>query len=312
MTAEELLDQFGFRAIEYGEWLPQERQEVINMAYDSFADLAQALNLRPKDVSLGGELAVAFGTRGTGGRGAALAHFEPGRFVMNMTRMKGREALPTSGSMPSTGRWPWTWAPGSMRPSPKAPHLKALGALATHELARNATPEELAEQSARGAARGKSNAESWLGGIPPEKRGEAVADLSHALETVRERIEKRVDSMVGTVGDRTHTARSWVKAAWLAPTFCPSWRMTCAARWCRSGGASSAGCSPRRCRAILYVCNAYYCVLLCMHVLHYPTWHFAKRKGPGADAQAYAERGLAVPDALGHHELRKPSACEGR
>ncbi len=289
VTAEELLDQFGFRAIEYGEWLPQkERQEVINMAYDSFADLAQALNLRPKDVSLGGELAVAFGARGTGGRGAALAHFEPGRFVMNMTRMKGAGSLAHEWFHAFDRKMAMDMGTGLYASESKAPHLKALGALATRMSWRNATPEELAEQSARGAARSKSNAESWLGGIPPEKRGEAVADLSHALETVRERIEKQVDSMVGTVGDknpyRSFMGESGVVGSYLLSELADDVRGEMVSKWRGQLGKDA----PK--------------------AMQGNTWHFAKHEALGQTLKAYAERGLAVPDALlGHHELRKPS-----
>ncbi len=92
--ADEILQHFGFRAIEFGNWLPQdERQRVLSMAFDSLCDLAHALALPPKALSFGGELAVAFGSRGTGGRHAALAHFEPARNVINLTRLKGAGTL---------------------------------------------------------------------------------------------------------------------------------------------------------------------------------------------------------------------------
>jgi len=84
------MDAFGFRAIEYGNWLAQrERQVVLNHAFDSFMDLANALQLPPSAMSLGGDLAIAFGARGTGGKGAAMAHYEPGRNVINLTKISG-------------------------------------------------------------------------------------------------------------------------------------------------------------------------------------------------------------------------------
>jgi hypothetical protein len=94
MGAEDLMAQFGFRGVEFGNWLPQdERQQVVNMAFDSLMDLAQALDLPPKALSFDGALAVAFGARGQGGKGAALAHFESHRNVINLTRMKGAGTL---------------------------------------------------------------------------------------------------------------------------------------------------------------------------------------------------------------------------
>jgi len=87
VTGAELLEAFGFRGIEYGNWLPQdERQAVLNHAYDAFMDLAEAVGLPPNAMSLGNELAIAFGARG---KGRYAAHFEPARFVVNMTRLKG-------------------------------------------------------------------------------------------------------------------------------------------------------------------------------------------------------------------------------
>lgn len=89
-----LLDVFGFRGVEYGNWLPQnERQTVINHAFDAFMDLASVMGLPPKAISLGGELSVAFGARGRGGKSAALAHYEPGRNVINLTRLSGAGSL---------------------------------------------------------------------------------------------------------------------------------------------------------------------------------------------------------------------------
>lgn len=94
VAAEDLLETFGFRGVEFGNWLPQdERQQVVNMAYDSLLDLSQALDLPPKALSFDGRLAVAFGARGTGGKGAALAHYESAREVINLTRMKGAGTL---------------------------------------------------------------------------------------------------------------------------------------------------------------------------------------------------------------------------
>lgn len=85
-----LMDVFGFKSLEYGNWLKNdERQVVLDHAFDAFMDLSEALQLPPRAMSLGGELAVAFGSRGRGGKSAALAHYEPGRNVINLTRMKG-------------------------------------------------------------------------------------------------------------------------------------------------------------------------------------------------------------------------------
>lgn len=94
IEAAELLSKFGFRAIEFGNWVPQdERQSVINMAYDAMHALCETLGVEPKMASLHGELALAFGARGRGGKGAAMAHYEPSRKVINLTRIKGAGSL---------------------------------------------------------------------------------------------------------------------------------------------------------------------------------------------------------------------------
>lgn len=91
VTPERFIEDFGFRGVEFGNWLPDsERQQVLNAAYDACADLADALGMERRDLSLGGTLAVAFGARGQGG---APAHYEPGRRVLNMTRIRGAGLL---------------------------------------------------------------------------------------------------------------------------------------------------------------------------------------------------------------------------
>lgn len=94
VTATELMDEFGFRAVEFGNWLPDdERQDVLNFAYDSFGQLAEVLDVPRQAVGFNGKLAVAFGSRGHGGVNAALAHFEPLRNVINLTRLSGAGTL---------------------------------------------------------------------------------------------------------------------------------------------------------------------------------------------------------------------------
>jgi hypothetical protein len=85
---EEFIETFGFRGVEFGNWVPDdERQRMLNLGYDGMMDLAEILGWEPQDMSLGGELAAAFGARGKGGKGAA--HYEAGRKVYNFTRFNG-------------------------------------------------------------------------------------------------------------------------------------------------------------------------------------------------------------------------------
>lgn len=94
ITGQDYLNTFGFYGGEFGNWLNQtDRQEVLNCGYDSFLDLAYALNIKPESISLNNELSIAFGSRGKGGKSPAVAHYEPLFNVINLTKMHGAGAL---------------------------------------------------------------------------------------------------------------------------------------------------------------------------------------------------------------------------
>lgn len=95
VTGDELIKRYGIRAGEFGNWTNNnERQTSLDYAYDAFADLAYALDIDEKSVSLQGlslgSLAIAFGARG---RGDAVAHYEPLREVINLTKLRGAGSL---------------------------------------------------------------------------------------------------------------------------------------------------------------------------------------------------------------------------
>ena len=78
---------FPFRGVEFGNWVNQlERAACLNECADALQDMAQVLGILPDAVTLGGSLAWAFGSRGIG---KALAHYEPARRVINLTKKKG-------------------------------------------------------------------------------------------------------------------------------------------------------------------------------------------------------------------------------
>jgi len=92
--AEEFRETFGFRGVEFGNWVDQKkRQQEVNNAYDGLMDLALLLDVPPKALSLNGEMGLAFGARGSGGKNAANAHYEPGKVVINLTKNKGAGSL---------------------------------------------------------------------------------------------------------------------------------------------------------------------------------------------------------------------------
>lgn len=91
---EEFHETFKFRGVEFGKQVSYvRRQEDLNNAYDALMDMAEAIGCAPSDLSLDGNLAIGFGSRGRGGRGAAAAHFEPLKFVINLTMNNGAGCL---------------------------------------------------------------------------------------------------------------------------------------------------------------------------------------------------------------------------
>lgn len=90
----DFLQDLGFRAVEFGNWVGDaERQQHLDMTYNSMRDLANVLGIDKKDVSLDGRLALAFGSRGQGGLSAGAAHYEPFREVINLTKLHGAGCL---------------------------------------------------------------------------------------------------------------------------------------------------------------------------------------------------------------------------
>ena len=89
--ADDFMNRYGFRGVEFGNWAAKdERQKIVNHAYDALHDLSQIIGVPDRAISLNGTLGMAFGARGSGG---ALAHYESSKIVINMTKLKGAGAL---------------------------------------------------------------------------------------------------------------------------------------------------------------------------------------------------------------------------
>jgi Large polyvalent protein associated domain 38/Large polyvalent protein-associated domain 5/ddrB-like ParB superfamily domain/Large polyvalent protein-associated domain 1/ADP-Ribosyltransferase in polyvalent proteins/RadC-like JAB domain len=87
-------ETFGFRGVEFGNWVEQgRRQKDLNDAFDALMDMAAIIGVPPKALSLNGELGLAFGARGGGGVNPAAAHYEPGKVVINLTKKSGAGSL---------------------------------------------------------------------------------------------------------------------------------------------------------------------------------------------------------------------------
>ena len=75
VSPEEFLKTFGFRGVQFGNYVGQDmRSKNLNEAYDALLDSSDVLNIPSQAISLDGTLGLAFGARGSGGKGAATAH----------------------------------------------------------------------------------------------------------------------------------------------------------------------------------------------------------------------------------------------
>ena len=94
VSEKDLIMTFGFSGIEYGNWTNQkEREAYMIHTYDAFSDLADITGLPKAALSLGGQLGLTYGSRGHGGKGAAMAHFEPSNMAIALTKVKGAGSL---------------------------------------------------------------------------------------------------------------------------------------------------------------------------------------------------------------------------
>lgn len=87
ITPEQLQARFRLRGIQFGNWASdKDRQRAINETYDALADLAELIGWDDSEIGLDGNLALAFGARGTGGFNA---HYETLERVINLTKTRG-------------------------------------------------------------------------------------------------------------------------------------------------------------------------------------------------------------------------------
>lgn len=94
VTPEEFLKAFGFRGVEFGNWVENDkRQGDLNLAYDALTDLAYVLRVPTRALSLDGTLGLRFGSNGSGGKNAAAAHYEPATVAINLTKKHGAGSL---------------------------------------------------------------------------------------------------------------------------------------------------------------------------------------------------------------------------
>lgn len=153
------LNTFGFKGGEFGNWMTQnDRQASLNYGYDALKDLAAALKISDNDISYQGALSIAFGARGSGN---AVAHYEPLRNVINLTKMNGAGSLAHEwfhGLDDYLGTKMGLKGYLSENPRRGSLFAKLIETIKYKE----GTPEQAAAAVEKQNARTKYNAESWL------------------------------------------------------------------------------------------------------------------------------------------------------
>ncbi|PJZ89539.1 LPD1 domain-containing protein [Leptospira levettii] len=92
----DLKKKYGMANIQSGNWVLSDKASGefhTRSTGEAFSDLADVLGIKDSDVSLNGTLSIAFGARGRGGKGSALAHYETSNRVINLTKISGGGAL---------------------------------------------------------------------------------------------------------------------------------------------------------------------------------------------------------------------------
>ncbi|MDX1446619.1 LPD1 domain-containing protein [Lishizhenia sp.] len=89
-TIEGIIENFGIRGIQFGNWVTlEDKYNYLAALQLSMLDLNSVLKFTQPALGQG-LLALSFGARG---KSSALAHFEPGNFVINTTRYKREDVL---------------------------------------------------------------------------------------------------------------------------------------------------------------------------------------------------------------------------
>lgn len=85
----QILAKFSLKGFEYGNWLNnEERHDRLSATNESLHDLTKIM--RTRNIGCDGMIGIAFGARG---KSKAAAHFEPGTFMINLTKENGFGAL---------------------------------------------------------------------------------------------------------------------------------------------------------------------------------------------------------------------------
>lgn len=94
LTAEDLDKEFGINGIQWGKWVnsKNERQNIINLVYESFNDLCEVLNIEKKSISLKDKESLALGF-GSQGLAHTKGHYNDSFKFLHLTKLNGAGSL---------------------------------------------------------------------------------------------------------------------------------------------------------------------------------------------------------------------------
>ena len=219
ISSEQLIEQFGFRGVNFGNWMQgdrnrAERQSHLNHAYDSFMDLADLLGKPSKAMSLGGMLGLAFGAQGRGAAGGgAAAHFVPGVNEINLTREAGAGSLAhewahaldhffatQAGERFARLQDPFMSTLPSMEGASTRPEIvRSFKTISSTMRERDQTPEEAKAQQAASHASAKKNTDSWVKSFRNELERNATPERKEAALAEFNRLSERI--LAGDLGE---------------------------------------------------------------------------------------------------------------
>lgn len=91
ISPEHIAKKYNLGGLEYGNWMSQEDRVNHTAALNiALADLAKCLKISQKQIGQNGFIYIAMGARG---KSKAAAHYEPGKWTINLTKFKGAGSL---------------------------------------------------------------------------------------------------------------------------------------------------------------------------------------------------------------------------
>lgn len=201
ITGDDFLADYGFYGGEFGNWMSEaDRQASLNMGYEAFYDLAEALQITSSDISFNGKLSIAFGARG---HGKAAAHYEPAREVINLTKMTGAGSLAHEWGHALDDYLGKKLGYGRMLTEARAPEIQAVmdamrGRPATEEEKAEKYDKLLADRSATASMR----CEDVINRYKEAAEASKTIALSEETQTRYKEVANKLDEILTTVTEK--------------------------------------------------------------------------------------------------------------